>query len=94
MQVHRQQEPPEIDDAGSIQIQLFDGGPSCRSEAKYQRVVFVPGEMVAPDILPRMEERNDLTADWVFRPDANELSIVAPLASKRQVGQLTGSTRG
>src|SRR5260370_808006 len=77
--------PPQIHQTWTIEAQCFHSRPAAWSQADNERAVLIPGKMIAPDLLPRMEQRHRLAADRVGRPCVFVFVIIATLAGKRQI---------
>lgn len=82
----RVKETPEVDDVGTVQVELLDGGTSDGGQADEQRKRFSPDEMLLPAVRPRVIERGPLPACRVKRLRARVFAVVTTLARKRQVG--------
>jgi hypothetical protein len=90
----QQQQPPLIDGADSVQVQLRDRGAASRGQADDERAVFAPGEVLVPVMIARVEERDGFACERVEGVRLVVLEVVAPLAGAGEVLRvaLTAST--
>jgi hypothetical protein len=79
------QHATQIDDARTVKLQLFDGGPTCRRQPMNEEKIMRPSEVIGPLVLTRMKQRRRATSKCVDRFDVNEFRVVAPLTRKREV---------
>lgn len=74
-----------IDQPFSVQLQGFNRRSSDRGESGDLDMVFAPGEMIAPLLLPRVEQRDGEASHWVYRLSLRRLMTVAPLATQGEI---------
>lgn len=79
--------PPQIDETGSVHLQGFHSGPPCRGGANDDRIVGTPPEMFLPSLLSGMIERRYCLLDGVKGFALGVLVAVAALTSQRQILQ-------
>ena len=75
-----EENPPQIHQSRSIQPQCVHGRSTARRKADDERTVLVPGKMIAPELVPGMEQRHGFAADGVARPGLCVFVIVAEVA--------------
>ncbi len=87
---------PQIDDAFTIQVQLFNGDTTCRRQADEQCAVGVPNEVFMPVIFAGMIERNGLPGSCINRQSFVVLGAVTTLTRKRQIvfGTVASGNKG
>src|SRR5687767_5360834 len=88
------QEPAQVHHAVTIQIEPVDRGTARRCEPDHQREVFIPIEVLTPDVAARVVERDGCAADGIHRLRAGILVAVAPVAGEREVGELARAAAG
>ena len=71
---------PQINNAPSIQVKLFDSNAACRCQSEEQGVVGIPGEVLRPFVFARMIEGRPLSGCIVERPSRGVLCAVTALA--------------
>lgn len=89
---HCLQNLPQIDQTFSIQMKGHHRAPSCGSQTDYAAEGVVPGEMIGPNLISRMEKRGWTAADRVNTFDLRMFVAVAALASPTKIGQLPTPT--
>lgn len=85
MLVDENQDAPKVDDVLSVQAEFRDGRATARGQPEQLGEVTVPREVLAPDISPRMKERDFLQRDRIDGCGFDVLEVVAALTGKRQV---------
>lgn len=80
--------PPQVEEARTVQPEPFYRCSSRRSLAKHPREVRAPGEVLGPNIPSRMKERDESTTQGIRRFDAGMFVPVTALAREGQVGKI------
>ncbi len=76
---------PQIDNAHAVELQLLDRCPPGGTHAQDQQEIWIPGEMIRPQMLTRMVKRDGLTGDSIKRVNTNVFATVAPLARQSEI---------
>lgn len=75
----------QIDDAGAIQLQSFDGSATGRRQPDDKRAISIPCEMIVPLLAARMKEWSWLSGQWIGRFRFDVLMTVTALTRQGQV---------
>jgi hypothetical protein len=82
---HRIQNSPQVDYRFSIHLQRLDCCSPYWRQSYNEREIIAPRKMVAPTLLSRMIQRNNLLRHRIARVCLGVLVIVAPLTTPREV---------
>jgi hypothetical protein len=85
MQTKQRKRPTQIDDPFAIQTQSDNGGTPGRGKTNEEGTVFIPYEMIAPDMLTRMKQRSGIAGFGVNSGSASMFVIVAALTGESQI---------
>lgn len=81
----RREDPPEVDHLRAIEMERLHGGPTGRREPDDEARVLVPGEMIAPPLTARVEQRGGPAGRRIRPLDMIILMMIASLARQGQV---------
>jgi hypothetical protein len=81
----RREDSPEVDHLETVQMEQLDGGPAGRGKADDEGHFLIPGEMVAPALSPRMEQRGHAPGHRIGAIRMVIFMIITYLARQGQV---------
>jgi hypothetical protein len=91
VQADEEENPTQVDDALTVQVQGLHGRASGRCQANDPRILLIPGKVFTPGVLAGMVEKRHALADRVIALYSVIFVAVAPRAREGQVFRYCGT---